>query len=353
MYEITQNWNLDQLLITAEGNETETLTFHGLRLELTVFDNLTFFGKSILVGSLSASFVVGSYFKSALHFYMYDGGTDIIYNPIDLLILVQALIEHSIATIMTTFYVVGVAFNITFAHYFGENWCNIPFHASTMGVANRICGSVAIAILRMFYVKFPYKVKDDLFKKRMTIGILTTGIVSIILSGIGFGVGNGPASRKQVLWNFCVGQSEKFREVAHNYALAIGTIKPISDTIPATLTILSLGWIFVELLCYIVLFKHLYSHNEELLRKKTLPVGEIKQRHMQNATSFVGQFYGFVVKTVLTSGVMFTMMTESEVTFIRMVIVVFVWVEFGIISIVEVMTSQNLRKNLPHNRYHN
>ena len=342
----------DNIHIYVEGNKAENLGFHDLKLELTSFDSLTFFGKSILVASLLTSLIVGSYFKSALHLYMFDERKDIMNKPIDLLILVQSLIEHSVAIFMTAFYVVGVAFNITFADQFGEDWCNIPFHASTMGMANRVCGSLGIAVLRMFYVKFPYKIKEDLFRRRMMFGTLTTYIFSMIHSGIGFGIGNGPASRKQVLWNFCVGQSENFREVVHNYSLAVGSTKPIPDIYPAMMSILTLVCIFSELACYIVLFKHLYSHNEDLLRNKTLPLREVKKRHMLNATSFLGQFYGFVVKTTLTSGVMFTLITGPGDTFLRMIIVVFLWVEFGIISIVEVLTSQNLRKNLPHNRYY-
>ena len=88
------------------------------------------------------------------------------------------------------------------------------------------------------------------------------------------------------------------------------------------------------------------THDQDLLKNNRLPVGEIRRRHRQNATSFLGQFYGFVVKTILTFGMMFTLTVESGVLFFRMVIVVFFWVEFGIIAFVEVLTSQNLRQNL-------
>ena len=112
----------DKLHIYVEGNRAENLGFHDLKLELTSFDSLTFFGKSILVASLLTSLIVGSYFKSSLHLYMFDERKDIMNKPIDLLILVQSLIEHLVAIFMTAFYVVGVVFNITFADYFGENW---------------------------------------------------------------------------------------------------------------------------------------------------------------------------------------------------------------------------------------
>ena len=353
MNELIHKLHHDKLNIHVQHNVTETLIFHDLHLELTAFDSLTMVGKSILVGSLMISLIIGSYFKSALHFFLWDERYEILDKPIDLLILFQALVEHLISIFLTGFYVIGVAFNITFADYFGENWCNLPFYASSMGVANRISISLGIAILRMFYVKFPYKVKDDRFRRIMTFVTLTICIACIILGGIGFGRGNGPNSRKQVLWNFCIGQSEKFREVLHNYSTAVGSTKAMSDIFPTICSILTLAFIFSELACYILLFKHLYKHNEDLLRKKTLPAGEIKRRHKQNAMSFVGQFYGFVVRTVLTIGCLFTLIAEPGWTFLRMVVFVFVWVEFGIIAIVEVMTSVNIYNNLPHHRFRN
>ena len=112
--------------------------------------------------------------------------------------------------------------------------------------------SLAIAILRLFYVKFPYKVKDDRFRRLMTFVTLTICIACIILGGIGFGRGNGPNSRKQVLWNFCIGQSEKFREVIHNYSMAVGSIKAMSDIFPTICSILTLVFIYSELACYII-----------------------------------------------------------------------------------------------------
>ena len=140
-----------------------------------------------------------------------------------------------------------------------------------------------------------------------------------------------------------------------NYSMATGSTQPhmlVLDIFPMICSTFTLLFIIMELACYILLFHHLYTHDQDLLKNNRLPVGEIKKRHRQNATSFLGQFYGFAVKTILTFGMMFTLTVESGVLFFRMVIVVFFWVEFGIIAFVEVLTSQNLRQNLPHIRYH-
>ena len=87
MNELIHDLHNYKLHIHVQSNVTETLVFHNLHLELTAFDSLTIVGKSILVGSLVISIIVGSYFKFALHFFLWDERHEILDKPIDLLIL--------------------------------------------------------------------------------------------------------------------------------------------------------------------------------------------------------------------------------------------------------------------------
>jgi hypothetical protein len=318
-------------------------------LELTTADSLSNTGEIIVVFSLFASLIIGSYFKSSLYLYMYDNLKDLLNSPINLLLLIQALIEHFVCTFMVTFFTVGLIFDIRFSDYFGETWCNIPFYVSVFGVGYRNFGSLGLAVLRVFFVKFPWAVKNDAFRMRMMFGTLFVCVTGTVTVVIGFGVGNGPASRQQVVWNFCTGRSEFFREVMHLYSLTTGTVTLRSDIIPKMITCLALVSIIEELVCYIVLFYHLYSHDEELMRKQRLPVNEVNKRHRKNAITFLGQFYGFVVRCIITSGMIYILHTHSDVSY-RLLIMIVTWVEFGILSVVEVTTSTNLMQNLPHNR---
>ena len=86
------------------------------------------------------------------------------------------------------------------------------------------------------------------------------------------------------------------------------------------------------------------------LRKKRVPFNDVNKRHRKNAITFLGQFYGFAVRCLLAIGMIYILHTHSDVIY-RLIILVVNWVEFGILSVVEVMTSQNLLQNLPHNRY--
>ena len=340
-----ENKTLDMYL----ENTIHHVLIKNSNLELTTADSLSHNSKIFIVCCLLASLTIGSYFKTSLYLYMCDNFKDLFNSPINILLLIQALIEHFVCTFMVTFFTVGWIFDIRFSEYFGETWCNIPFYVSLFGVGYRNSGSLGLAVLRVFYVKFPWAVKNDAFRQRMTFGTLFVCITGTVAAMIGFGVGNGPASRQQVVWNFCTGQSEVVREVMHLYSLITGTVTLHSDIIPKIATCLAFLMITMELVCYIILFYELYSHDNDMLKKKRLPVYEVNKRHRKNAITFLGQFYRFVVQCILTTGMLYILHTHSDVSF-RLLILIVNWVEFGILSVVEVKTSNHLTEYLPHNR---
>ena len=110
--------------------------------------------------------------------------------------------------------------------------------------------------------------------------------------------------------------------------------------------------IISEFACYLLFFRHLYSHDQEMLRKKRVPINEVKKRHRKNAITFLGQFYGFVVECAITFILVYTMRDGSDIRY-RMFLVIGYYAEFGLLTIVEVMTSKDLVKYLPHNRHLN
>ena len=107
----------------------------------------------------------------------------------------------------------------------------------------------------------------------------------------------------------------------------------------------------IELACYVLFFQHLDEHDKAMLKKKVLKTGKVKRRRRKNAITFLGQFYGFCVEMMVYSGLIYTFREKSSISY-RLGIVLCFWIEFGIVSIVEVMTSNNLRQYLPHNLHH-
>ena len=329
-------------------NHSEVFLIHNSNLELNSLDSLNQVSETVVTSTILVSIIIGSYCKSALYCYLYDNRKLFRKRPINVLILIQAIIQHLICFLMVAYYTIGLYFNITFSEHLDVVWCNIPWYAQAFGVGYRNFGSLGIAIFRLLLIKRNAWIKDKIGLMKLLSIILTISLTLSTICTIGFGMGNGPASRKQVTWNFCIGKSENFREVEHNYSLLTGKVENESEFIPEMVMVVSLLTVAIELACYVLFFEHLDDHDKAMLKKKVLQIGEVKRRRCRNAITFVGQFYGFAIEMMVFSGMIYTF-RETSIISHRLGIVLFFWVEFGIVSIVEVMTSNNLRQYLPHN----
>ena len=150
---------------------------------------------------------------------------------------------------------------------------------------------------------------------------------------------------------YSIGKSTEFRQIEHEYALLQGLVyeeKEYADLV----ILVSLGLVTSEFCCYVIFFRHLYLHNKGLMERKVLVAKEINRRHQKNAITLFGQFYGFGIETIFYFGVFISLKSGYDALF-RVGLIIAIWCEFGLLSIVEVMTSEFLRQNLPHNRFRN
>ena len=330
-------------------NLFDTLYFGEFNLEISEIEKLGEAGATIILLSLVGSLTIGSYFKSALYWYMYDHLKGIKDRPIDILLLLQAVIQHMMCLIMVSTYIIGISLDITFSHHLGEAWCNVPWYAGTFGAGYRNIGGLGIAIMRLMYMFCGDWMKGKFGTKRMLFVIAIGSLTSSGLMTIGFGIGNGPSSRKQPTWNFCVGKSERFREILHGYSVIRGNVIPQHELIPKLILLVCLVCTVTELVCYLVIFGHLYLHKRAMMKRKVMESEVLKRRQQKNAITFLGQFWTFITECIVFLLMGYTMNKKSHLIY-RLVAVIGLWVEFGFVSIVEVMTSQNLRRYLPHNR---
>ena len=327
----------------------ETLHLDEIHISSSILELLDDDSVRYVVSGLVTSAIVGSYFKSSVYFYMYDKRKELKNRPINILILLQSVIQHVTNVLISVVLATGLLLDITFAEIFGETWCGVLWHIGTFGISYRSIGSLGIAIFRMMYLFRTNLVKERIGTGNMCALIAILSIVSSELMTFGFGVGNGPASRQQEFTNFCIGKSGEFREIEHEYALLRGLVHPEREY-AALMLLLTLGAVIAELCCYIIVFRHLYIHDKRLMNRKILPANEINRRHQKNATTLLGQFYGFGIETIFYFGVLLSLKSKSDNLF-RVGLMIGIWVEFGLLSVVEVMTSHFLKQNLPHNRF--
>ena len=290
---------------------------------------------TIILGFM-LSLIVGSYFKSALYLYMHVHKKQLPERPINILLLVQAVVQHTLAIIIISFYVIILFFDVIIADQLGgEFWCNIPWYAGVYGIAYRIVGGLVIAGYRLLLLFANHWVICKIGNKRL-ICILT--VLSITLPGLltqGFAIGNGPLSRKQPMWNLCIGKSEEFRTVLHEYSANRGTTTLTPEHIPKISLIIGLLFVVAELVCYVAFFGHMYRHDRGLLTKKLLKAEVIQKRNKKNAISFFGQFWTFLTEFIVLSLTIVSMGQQSDILY-RVLVIILLGIEFGLVSVVEV-----------------
>ena len=328
----------------------ENLFVSDFKLELSALESLNIYSETCMVSAVIGSIVVGSYFKSALYFYLYDTRKEIENRPINILLLLQAIFQHLICLLMAFTYVLGLFFNLTYANILGEAWCNIPWYSSAFGLMYRTFGSLGLAAFRLILIKCSTWVRDKCGQDKLLSVITALGLISSVLLTVAFSMDNGQASRKQIVWNFCIGRSFEFREILHQHSLLTGTSFPQFQYLAKSVILVSLAGVMIELVCYLIFFAHLYSHDRAMITRNILPKHEVNKRFQKNATTFFGQFYGFIIECVMLLGILSTLEDGSDVT-VRLLFVVGFNIEFGLISVVEVLTSRCLVQYLPHKRF--
>ena len=137
------------------------------------------------------------------------------------------------------------------------------------------------------------------------------------------------------------------REIFNDYSLASGLITNQPEVFPKLIVAMIFLGLSIEISCYVIIFHTIYTHDENMVKMKRIPTGELRRRHRRNAITFLGQFYGFIVEGGITIILVYTMTDQSDISF-RLFIVIYRWVEFGTLSVVEVMSSHSLIHYLPH-----
>ena len=341
----------NKTLLLYQQDMLEDFYIADFEKELSSIDTLSNYGEFIVIGGLVTSSLVGTYYKSALYYYLHEKIKSMNITIIDILIGANAIIQHFTTLFLTLTYAIGLGFNLTFSDHMPRAWCNVPWYVGVYAGAYRAVGSLSVAILRLLYIKsntFLSQKIDTHGKIKVALTILLLSLTLNVGLTIGFGLGNGPASRKQVAWNWCIGSSEQIRETNHNYAMLTGTVESESDLVSQLCLSVTILAVMVELTCYLFLFGHLYSHDKSMLDKKLLGASEIKKRCQRNAMTFLGQFYAFVVESIIYFSFMYTYRANTSI-YARLAVSFGAWMEFGIVSIVEVMTSNSLRAYLYHN----
>ena len=112
----------------------------------------------------------------------------------------------------------------------------------------------------------------------------------------------------------------------------------------------SCGIVFplIELTCYLVFFHHIFTHDNGNI-KKLLTKECIRQRNRRNAITFLGQFWGFGIEFAFMIIFTTTIVLGGTYTQFKAVAIALNILQFGALSMVEVLASEPLRNDFIEN----
>ncbi len=141
--------------------------------------------------------------------------------------------------------------------------------------------------------------------------------------------------------------SHRFKALVLEYQ---GVIEPESFVLRATLMFVALFFLLAEIVCYMIMYKHLYNHDTLMMKNSVISNETYRNRQRTNIISMGGQFCSFLFElSYVSSMIICTTLIESySATNMKEMYFVFKICEFGFLSTVQVLSSRELRNVLKH-----
>ena len=157
----------------------------------------------ILVGGLAISLLLGSYFKCVYYRGMFK--EKFFDRPINILLLLGAVIHHSTHLFAGINLIVTISFDVSLGETMGIMYCQLELWIGTFGLAYLSIGSLGIALYRVLYLKYDHWTKYVVGEK-LLLGIIVIGglMITACLATL-FMI---ETSSKRVIINGCIGQSQ-------------------------------------------------------------------------------------------------------------------------------------------------
>ena len=306
--------------------------------------NLTSRIKRILTLALVVSLIVGSYYKNILYRYVFTTNRKNrgwMHRPINLLIVASAVIHH------VTHLWGGIAFSMmlmmetSVADAVGDWFCQMTYIVGLYGITYLSVGSFGITMYRIIYIQREQWIKHVIGEKRL-LGIIL--ILSLLLCGIIVYLHNFETMKERSFLNTCSGSSSSDIQIMIDYQISRGAQILTSAVLRKLSIIIAIGLQFIEFSIYIWFFSARYKQDNGKI-KHLLTQENIKDRNIQNVTTFVGQFYGFVVEyAFLVISLICTHLGNDGSNHLQSYATVIKFIDFGLLSAVEVYSSPVLRR---------
>ena len=308
--------------------------------------SLPFNIKVILTIIMITSLLIGSFFKFLLYHYVLitnKKNRSWMHRPINVLIVTSAIIHHVTHVATGIWYVLALMMDTPLADEFGFSHCKVMMMVGAYGLAYLVIGSLGLAVYRVLYIKHEHLVKYIIGEKLLLLMILS---ISIVMSGLTVFLYLVEDSSHRSALNMCTGLSFAQNQILMEYSINRGAQMLTTTYLQLTSLALLIAIQTMEFSIYIWFFYNRYKDDNGNITKY-LRQEDIRNRNLKNIGTFLGQFYGFLVEySFLISLFMLDYFADEYVQHFRALVVMAKFVDFGLLSAVEIFSSPLLKAHL-------
>ena len=338
----------DTLKVSPHVNE-DLITYDGVIIVRQISQDkppligFQFYEKLIIVVAIAISLSIGSFFKGIMYTYMFKNNKNNrgwMHRPINVLTISSAVIHHLTHVSLGIWYVVIMVSESPLGPTLGYQYCQVMDVVGVYAIAYLSVGSLGIAIYRVLYMKYQQWVKFGVGEIRLLWIVLS---LSVSLSGLLVFLYKLEPSSYRFQMNACNGESFTYAQILIDYGLAseyrmINTKNLQKGSIAVCISIQS-----IELIIYVWFFYTRYKNDNGNI-KSLLGVEIIRDRNIKNVSTFLGQFYCFLIEcTFLVTVLVIEHLYDAKTPHIKAYVSMVKLIDFGVLSAVEVFSSPSLR----------
>jgi hypothetical protein len=324
----------------------DALMINRLSEDETPLVSLQFYIKLIIIVILTISLLIGSFFKCITYSYVFRANKQNhgwMHRPINVLTVTSSLIHHMTHIWMWIWYVVSMMSETSVSEAVGPHMCQVNQLIGLYGLCYLTVGSLGIAVYRVLYIRHENVVKYLIGEKLL---LFIIQFLSLTVCGVLVFVYNLETNSHRFGLNMCRGISGTHAQVLIDYEISLGYHlldtthwQTIAVSIVITMQCTELG-------IYVWFFHHRYTNDNGSI-KKVLTEDVIRARNIKNVGTFLGQFYGFVMEYAFAISVLFILYFAGEQkNNFKAVANIAKFIDFGLLSAVEVLSSPALRRYL-------
>ena len=299
--------------------------------------------KIVIIVILTISLLTGSFFKCVMYGYVFLANKQNrgwMHRPINVLTLTSAVIHHFTHFWLWIWYVVEMFDDTPVSKSVGSFQCHLNQWIGLFGLGYLSVGSLGIAVYRVLYLKHEEWVKYVIGERILLALVLS---ISFILCALLVFLYDLETNSHRFGRNMCNGVSGTQAQIMIDYDLSRGKMLITTTYIQKTVVSIVLGMQCTEFIIYIWFFRLRYKNDNGNI-KKLLTEDVIHARNMKNIGTFLGQAYAFITEYAFALSVLIIIFIAGDHTNdLKAITNIAKFVDFGLVSAVEVFTSPLLR----------